>query len=167
VVALQAVTAGHEVTELMASLEAEGEFAEQLFTHGLGVQTAEAMAEWLHARVRSELGAGPAQGRRYSWGYPSCPEQSELTKVFDLLDAPSIGLRLSGGFAVEPEQSTLAIVAHHPQAVYFGMKSGMLPKTAKQAADELIAGSDKDPTRMAQLSDSDPAGVAEDEPALA
>jgi 5-methyltetrahydrofolate--homocysteine methyltransferase len=167
VVALQAVTAGGEVTELMASLEAEGEYAEQLFVHGLGVQTAEGMAEWMHARVRSDLGISSAQGRRYSWGYPSCPEQSELTKVFDLLDAPSIGLRLSGGFAVEPEQSTLAIVAHHPQAVYFGMKSGMLPKTAKQAADELIAGTDKDPTRMAQLPDSDPAGAAADEPALA
>jgi 5-methyltetrahydrofolate--homocysteine methyltransferase len=167
VVALQAVTAGEEVTELMASLEAEGEFAEQLFVHGLGVQTAEGMAEWVHARVRSELGITPAQGRRYSWGYPSCPEQSELTKVFDLLDGPSIGLRLSGGFAVEPEQSTLAIVAHHPQAVYFGMKSGRLPKTAKQAADDLIAGTNKDPTRMASLPDSDPAGAAEDEPALA
>ena len=167
VVALQAVTAGEEVTELMASLEAEGEFAEQLFVHGLGVQTAEGMAEWLHARVRADLGMPAAQGRRYSWGYPSCPEQSELTKVFDLLDAPSIGLRLSGGFAVEPEQSTLAIVAHHPQAVYFGMKSGRLPKTAKQAADELIAGTDRDPTLMAALPDSDPAATAEDEPALA
>ncbi|HWF55402.1 MAG TPA: homocysteine S-methyltransferase family protein, partial [Solirubrobacteraceae bacterium] len=112
VVALQAVTAGEGVTELMARLEADGEFAEQLFVHGLGVQTAEGMAEWVHARVRSELGIGAAQGRRYSWGYPSCPEQSELTKVFALLDAPSIGLRLSGGYAVEPEQSTLAIVAH-------------------------------------------------------
>ena len=148
VVALQAVTAGGQVTELMASLEAEGEFAEQLFVHGLGVQTAEGMAEWLHARVRCELGIEPAQGRRYSWGYPSCPEQSELTKVFPLLDAPSIGLRLSGGYAIEPEQSTLAIVAHHPQAVYFGMRSGTLPRTAKQADDELIAGTDKDPTRM-------------------
>ena len=168
VVALQAVTAGEEVTELMASLEAEGEFAEQLFVHGLGVQTAEGMAEWLHARVRSELGITPTQGRRYSWGYPSCPEQSELTKVFDLLDAPSIGLRLSGGYAVEPEQSTLAIVAHHPQAVYFGMKSGTLPKTGKQAADELIAGTEKDPTLMASLPDADPAGgAAADEPALA
>jgi 5-methyltetrahydrofolate--homocysteine methyltransferase len=167
VVALQAVTAGEEVTELMASLEAEGEFAEQLFVHGLGVQTAEGMAEWLHARARSELGTAPVQGRRYSWGYPSCPEQSELSKVFDLLDAPSIGLKLSGGFAVEPEQSTLAIVAHHPQAVYFGMKSGRLPKTDKQAADDLIAGTEKDPTLIASLPDSDPSGAAEDEPALA
>src|SRR5204862_5042906 len=148
--AIQAVTAGDEVTELMARLEADGEFAEQLFTHGLGVQTAEGIAEWLHACVRRDLGIDRGQGRRYSWGYPACPEQSEHEKVFRLLDAPSIGLRLSGGYAVEPEQSTLAIVAHHPQAVYFGMKSGVLPKTDRQAADELVAGTDKDPTRLAE-----------------
>ena len=71
--------------------------------------------------------------------------------MFRLLDAPAIGLRLSGGFAVEPEQSTLAIVAHHPQAVYFGMKSGQLPRTARQAADEVIAGTDKDPARTAEF----------------
>jgi 5-methyltetrahydrofolate--homocysteine methyltransferase len=156
VVAIQAVTAGHEVTELMAKLEAEGEFAEQLFVHGLGVQTAEGMAEWLHGHVRFDLGIEPAQGRRYSWGYPACPEQSEHEKVFRLLDAPSIGLSLSGGYAVEPEQSTLAIVAHHPQAVYFGMKSGFLPKTGRQSADELIAGTDKDPTRLDELTDAEP-----------
>jgi 5-methyltetrahydrofolate--homocysteine methyltransferase len=164
VVAIQAVTAGDEVTELMARLEQEGEFAEQLFVHGLGVQTAEGMAEWLHARVRAELGISPAQGRRYSWGYPACPDQAEHEKVFRLLDAPQIGLRLSGGFAVEPEQSTLAIVAHHPQAVYFGMKSGFLPKTARQAADELIAGTEKDPTRLGELPDAEPA--EEGEPAM-
>jgi 5-methyltetrahydrofolate--homocysteine methyltransferase len=172
VVAIQAVTAGDEVTELMAKLERDGEFAEQLFVHGLGVQTAEGMAEWLHSRVRTDLGIEPVQGRRYSWGYPACPEQSEHEKVFRLLDAPAIGLRLSGGYAVEPEQSTLAIVAHHPQAVYFGMKSGFLPKTDKQAADELIAGTDKDPSRLAALTDDEPEaddGLAagEGEPALA
>jgi 5-methyltetrahydrofolate--homocysteine methyltransferase len=102
VVALQAVTAGDEVTKLMAQLEADGEFAEQLFTHGLGVQTAEGIAEWLHACARRDLGIDRDQGRRYSWGYPACPEQSEHEKVFRLLDAPSIGLRLSGGYAVEP-----------------------------------------------------------------
>jgi 5-methyltetrahydrofolate--homocysteine methyltransferase len=165
VVALQAVTAGDEVTELMASLEAEGEFAEQLFVHGLGVQTAEGMAEWVHARVRRELGIGAAQGRRYSWGYPSCPEQSELEKVFPLLDAPSIGMSLSGGYALLPEQSTLAIVAHHPQAIYFGMKSGKLPRDERQASDELIAGTEKDPTRMGKLPDEDPSDAGE--PALA
>ena len=155
VVALQAVTAGDEVTQLMAKLEQDGEFAEQLFVHGLGVQTAEGMAEWLHAKVRSDLQIPPSQGRRYSWGYPACPEQSEHEKVFRLLDAPQVGLRLSGGYAVEPEQSTLAIVAHHPQAVYFGMKSGFLPKGERQAADDLIAGSDRDPTRLAELSDAE------------
>ncbi|HWF55057.1 MAG TPA: homocysteine S-methyltransferase family protein [Solirubrobacteraceae bacterium] len=163
VVAIQAVTAGDEVTELMARLEAEGEFAEQLFVHGLGVQTAEGMAEWVHARVRSELGIGAAQGRRYSWGYPACPEQSEHEKVFRLLDAPSIGLRLTGGFAVEPEQSTLAIVAHHPQAVYFGMRSGFLPKNDRQAADELIKDTDRDPTRLGSLPDEDPLDLADGE----
>jgi 5-methyltetrahydrofolate--homocysteine methyltransferase len=174
VCALQAVTAGGEVTKLMARLEGDGEFAEQLFVHGLGVQTAEGMAEWLHARVRSELGIGSAQGRRYSWGYPACPDQSEHEKIFRLLDAPAIGLRLSGGYAVEPEQSTLAIIAHHPEAVYFGMKSGFLPKTDRQAADELIAGTVKDPTRLSDLTDAEPepgtdeeAGAAEDEHAMA
>jgi len=136
VVALQAVTVGPRVTEVCERLEAEGEFAEQLFTHGIGVQAAEGIAEWLHARVRSELGIDSGAGRRYSWGYPACPDQSEHVKVFDLLDAERIGLRLSGGFAVEPEQSTVAIVAHHPQATYFGMKSGFVPEDG--APDDLV-----------------------------
>ena len=156
VVALQAVTVGDEVTELMASLEADGEFAEQLFVHGLGVQTAEGMAEWLHGRVRGQLSIGAAQGRRYSWGYPSCPEQSELEKVFRLLDAESIGLRLSGGHALEPEQSTIAIIAHHPQAIYFTMKSGKLKAVDATDGDEVIAGSRRDPTRGDALPDADP-----------
>ncbi len=163
VVALQAVTVGPEVTEVITALEAEGEFAEQLFTHGLGVQSAEGTAEWLHSRVRSELGIGATEGRRYSWGYPACPDQSEHEKIYRLLDAPAIGLSLTGGYAVEPEQSTLAIIAHHPQAVYFGMKSGFLPKD--KAPDDIIAGSDRDAT---QRRDQDPAeGPPEDEPALA
>jgi 5-methyltetrahydrofolate--homocysteine methyltransferase len=145
VVAIQAVTAGPQVTELMAALEKQGEFAEQLYTHGLGVQTAEGMAEWLHARVRTELAIPADQGRRWSWGYPACPDQSEHSKVFRLLGAESIGLSLSGGHAVEPEQSTVAILAHHPQAVYFGMKSGFIPKA--KAPDELIKDTDKDPRR--------------------
>jgi 5-methyltetrahydrofolate--homocysteine methyltransferase len=141
VVAFQAVTVGPEVTELMAKLEADGEFSEQLFTHGLGVQTAEGLAEWVHARIRRELGIELDQGRRYSWGYPACPDQSEHVKLFRVLDAERIGLSLSGGYAVEPEQSTVAIVTHHPQAVYFGMKSGRVPK--EKAPDELIAGTDR------------------------
>jgi 5-methyltetrahydrofolate--homocysteine methyltransferase len=141
VVALQGVTVGPEVTELMAKLEAEGEFAEQLFTHGLGVQSAEGLAEWLHAEIRRGLGIELDQGRRYSWGYPACPDQSEHEKVWRLLDLEQIGMYLSDGYAVMPEQSTVAIVAHHPQAVYFGMKSGFIPKG--KLGDELIAGTER------------------------
>jgi 5-methyltetrahydrofolate--homocysteine methyltransferase len=141
VCAIQAVTVGAEVTELINRLEAEGEFAEQLFVHGLGVQAAEGLAEWLHAGARRDLGIDLDQGRRYSWGYPACPDQEEHVKVFRLLGAESVGLSLSGGYALEPEQSTVAIVAHHPQAVYFGMKSGFVPED--KVGDELIAGTER------------------------
>jgi 5-methyltetrahydrofolate--homocysteine methyltransferase len=157
VVCLQAVTAGDEVTDLMAQLERDGEFAEQLFVHGLGVQTAEGMAEWLHAEIRKGLGIPATQGRRYSWGYPAVPDQAEHEKVYRLLDATArIGLRLSGGYAVEPEQSTLAIVAHHPEAIYFGTTSGrLLPEGHRGRADDVIKGSHRDPTRLDVLDDDD------------
>src|SRR5688572_16790440 len=141
VVAIQGVTVGPEVTELMGRLEREGEFAEQLFTHGLGVQAAEGLAEWLHSEIRRGLGIDFDQGRRYSWGYPACPDQSEHEKVWRLLELEKIGMYLSDGFAVMPEQSTVAIIAHHPQAVYFGMKSGFIPK--EKIGDELIAGTER------------------------
>ena len=134
-VALQGVTVGDEVTEVINRLEQEGEFAEQLFTHGLGVQSAEGLAEWLHAEARRELGIELDQGRRYSWGYPACPDQSEHEKVWRLLGLEDIGMTLSGGFAVMPEQSTVAIVSHHPQSVYFGMKSGFIPREEERRAD--------------------------------
>ncbi|HEY5332075.1 MAG TPA: dihydropteroate synthase, partial [Solirubrobacterales bacterium] len=85
VVALQGVTVGAEVTELMDRLGAAGEVTEQYFVHGLGVQTAEGLAEWLHSQVRRGLEIPLDQGRRYSWGYPACPDQSEHEKVWRLL----------------------------------------------------------------------------------
>jgi 5-methyltetrahydrofolate--homocysteine methyltransferase len=154
VVALQGVTVGPKVTELIEHLELEGEFAEQLYVHGLGVQAAEGLAEWLHSEVRRDLGIPLDQGRRYSWGYPACPDQSEHEKVWRLLDLEAIGMTLSDGYAVMPEQSTVAIVAHHPQAVYFGMKSGFIPE--RKAPDELIAGTE----RGGALSSTHPAGSA-------
>ena len=141
VVALQGVTVGAEVTKRIEQLEKDGEFAEQLFVHGLGVQAAEGLAEFTHAQVRSDLGIDAGQGRRYSWGYPACPDQSEHTKLWKLMELEEIGMGLSDGFAVDPEQSTVAIIAHHPQAVYFGMKSGFVPEAPKP--DELIAGTDR------------------------
>jgi 5-methyltetrahydrofolate--homocysteine methyltransferase len=154
VIALQVVTAGGDVTDLMARLEADGEFAEQLFVHGLGVQTAEGMAEWLHAKVRADLGIDAAQGRRYSWGYPAVPEQAEHEKVDRLLGLETIGMRLSGGHAPEPEQSTLALIAHHPQAGYFGMRNGRL--LADGSPDDVIKGTGRDPSRFAEPTDDEP-----------
>jgi 5-methyltetrahydrofolate--homocysteine methyltransferase len=175
VIALQAVTVGSEVTELMAKLEADGEYAEQLFVHGLGVQTAEGLAEWLHFRVREMLGIDLAQGRRYSWGYPAVPEQSEHVKVDQLLHLKQIGMSITEGYAPEPEQSTLALVAHHPQAIYFGTRQGRL--LGNGSPDDLIRGSSRDPSLFAssdgaapELADSEPPGGAvqeEDEPAMA
>ncbi len=167
VIAVQAVTVGSEVTELMARLESEGEFAEQLFVHGLGVQTAEGLAEWLHAKAREMLDIGAAQGRRYSWGYPAVPEQAEHLKVEKLLGLEQIGMTITDGYAPEPEQSTLAMIAHHPQAIYFGTRQGRLLPDG--SPDDLIRGSHRDPSLFADLDDDDPpegAVEAEDEPAM-
>jgi 5-methyltetrahydrofolate--homocysteine methyltransferase len=168
VIAVQAVTVGAEVTELMAKLEAEGEFAEQLFVHGIGVQTAEGLAEWLHFVAREMLGIEASQGRRYSWGYPAVPEQSEHLKVEKLLDLSQIGMTITDGYAPNPEQSTLALVAHHPQAIYFGTRQGRL--LADGSPDDVIRGSSRDPSLFGELDDADPpdgAVEAEDEPAMA
>ncbi len=174
VIAVQAVTVGAEVTELMAKLEADGEFAEQLFVHGLGVQTAEGLAEWLHAEARAMLGIPATQGRRYSWGYPAVPEQSEHLKVEKLLGLGDIGMRITEGYAPEPEQSTLALIAHHPQAIYFGTRQGRLLPNG--SPDDLIKGSYRDPSLFGRdadgpaLGDEDPPDGAveeEDEPAMA
>ncbi len=173
VIAVQAVTVGSEVTELMAKLEAEGEFAEQLFVHGLGVQTAEGLAEWLHAKAREMLGIPATQGRRYSWGYPAVPEQSEHLKVEKLLDLGQIGMTISDGYAPIPEQSTLALIAHHPQAIYFGTRQGRLLPDG--SPDDIIKGSYRDPSLTTfdgarQLDDEGPPAGAveeEDQPAIA
>jgi 5-methyltetrahydrofolate--homocysteine methyltransferase len=174
VIAVQAVTVGREVTQLMDKLGAEGEVTEQYFVHGLGVQTAEGLAEWLHWRVREMLGIDETQGRRYSWGYPAVPEQSEHLKVDALLDLRQIGMTITDGYAPDPEQSTLALVAHHPQAIYFGTRQGRLLPDG--SPDDVIKGSPRDPSLFGadgaagpQLADGEPPEGAveeEDEPAM-
>src|SRR5207302_8741249 len=108
------------------------------FVHGLGAQTAEGVAEWLHYEVRRMLDIPITQGRRYSWGYPAVPDQSEHLKVDRLLDLSRIGMRITDGYAPDPEQSTLALVAHHPQAIYFGTRQGRLLPNG--SPDDLIRG---------------------------
>ena len=108
------------------------------------MQTAEGLAEWLHWRARQALGIEATQGRRYSWGYPAVPEQSEHIKVAQLLNLDQIGMTITDGYAPEPEQSTLALIAHHPQAGYFGMRNGRL--LADGSPDDVIKGTDRDPS---------------------
>ncbi|MCW3038570.1 MAG: methionine synthase [Solirubrobacterales bacterium] len=163
VLAVQALTVGSEVTDLMAKLEQDGEFAEQLFVHGLGVQTAEGLSEWLHWKIRGWYGIPETQGRRLSWGYPAVPEQSEHTKVDAILGLDKIGITLTDGYSPTPEQSTLAMIVHHPQAIYYGMRNGRLLPDG--SPDEVIRGTRRDPTLVqADLIDQDAIeGPIEDE----
>ncbi|WP_327167174.1 methionine synthase [Streptomyces subrutilus] len=135
VVGLQVVTVGSKIGEATARLFEADAYREYLELHGLSVQLAEAMAEYWHARVRSELGfAGedPAQvedmfdlkyrGARFSLGYGACPDLEDRAKIADLLQPERIGVHLSEEFQLHPEQSTDAIVIHHPEAKYFNAR---------------------------------------------
>ncbi len=122
VVALQAVTVGSAATARFEALQESGDYAEGYFFHGLAVQTAEASAETLHRRIRTELGLQPGQGKRYSWGYPAIPTLEDHRKVFDLLPAETeLGMSLTAAYQLVPEQSTAAIILHHPAARYFSI----------------------------------------------
>ena len=120
-VAFQIVTAGKEASERTERLQAAGDYSDSFYSHGLSVQTAEGLAEWLHQRVRDELGIGPETGKRYSWGYPSCPDLEQHVLVDKLLDIGQIGVAVTDGYQFEPEQTTAAIVIHHPAAKYFAL----------------------------------------------
>ncbi|MGW6393640.1 methionine synthase [Streptomyces sp. NPDC055103] len=135
VVGLQVVTVGSKIGEATAKLFASDSYREYLELHGLSVQLAEAMAEYWHARVRSELGFGgedPAKvedmfdlkyrGARFSLGYGACPDLEDRAKIADLLQPERIGVHLSEEFQLHPEQSTDAIVIHHPEAKYFNAR---------------------------------------------
>jgi 5-methyltetrahydrofolate--homocysteine methyltransferase len=132
--AFSIVTMGHAISERTAKLFADDRYQEYLLLHGVGVEMAEALAEYWHRRVREEWGFahedGPSlaglfrqqyRGGRYSWGYPACPDLEDNVKVLDLLDGERIGLECSEetGFQYQPEQTTSALICHHPQAKYF------------------------------------------------
>jgi len=120
VVGFQVVTVGHTATERFDQFQADGNYSEGYFTHGLAVQTAEATAEYLHHHIRREMGIPEGQGKRYSWGYPAIPELEDHRKVFDLLPVEKeLGMQLSPAYQLIPEQSTAAIVLHHAQAKYY------------------------------------------------
>ncbi|HEY7927968.1 MAG: methionine synthase [Candidatus Dormibacteria bacterium] len=124
VVALQLVTTGPGASELTAQLQRDGEYDDMLRVHGFATQMAEATAEWLHQRIRDELGLDADRGRRYSWGYPSCPDLEDHETFFRIVPGELIGVELTGGYQLVPEQSTAAIVLHHPQSRYFAVYGG-------------------------------------------
>jgi 5-methyltetrahydrofolate--homocysteine methyltransferase len=124
VVAFQVVTVGDEATRRFESLQAAGEYSEAFYSHGLAVEAAEAVAEWLHRRVRRELGIPGGRGKRYSWGYGACPDLEDHAQLFSLLPAEeALGMELTSAFQLIPEQSTAAILVHHPQAKYYAVRT--------------------------------------------
>ncbi|HET6822649.1 MAG TPA: vitamin B12 dependent-methionine synthase activation domain-containing protein, partial [Anaerolineales bacterium] len=123
VVAFQVVTVGQEATERFEKMQANNDYTEAYFSHGLSVQTAEATADYLHQHIRRELGIPENQGKRYSWGYPAIPELEDHKKVFALLPAveTELGITLSAAYQLIPEQSTAAIIVHHKAAKYYSV----------------------------------------------
>ncbi len=129
------VTVGHDVSELERKQFADGDFQEYLYTHGMGVETAEALAEYWHKMIRQEMGIADQEpnelrllfsakyhGARYSFGYPACPNLEDQAILMDLLQPEDIGISLSEEFMLVPEQSTSAIIVHHPEAKYFNIR---------------------------------------------
>jgi 5-methyltetrahydrofolate--homocysteine methyltransferase len=128
------VTMGGVVSEEAARLFVANEYQQYLLLHGLGVEMAEALAEYWHRRIRDEWGFvdedGPTvgglfrqqyRGGRYSWGYPACPELEDNATVARLLDSERLGIEVNEetGWQYQPEQTTSALICHHPQAKYF------------------------------------------------
>jgi 5-methyltetrahydrofolate--homocysteine methyltransferase len=119
-IALQVVTVGRGVSQRIDALQRAADYSESYFLHGFSVQSAEALAEHTHRRIRRELGIAGDRGKRYSWGYGACPDLSQHALVWRLLDVErALGAELTEAFQIVPEQSTAAIVIHHPQATYF------------------------------------------------
>ncbi|MBX3385404.1 MAG: methionine synthase [Phycisphaeraceae bacterium] len=134
VLGLHCVTMGPRVSEAARRLFEANDYTNYLYLHGLGVETAEALAEFWHKRMRQELGiAGDDsprvrelftqhyRGSRYSFGYPACPDMSDQDRLWRLIDPTRIGCVLTENWQIDPEQSTSAIIVHHPGAKYFNV----------------------------------------------
>ncbi|HEX8708013.1 MAG TPA: methionine synthase [Pyrinomonadaceae bacterium] len=135
VVAFHLVTMGRRASEFSQELFKADNYADYLFFHGLSVESAEALAELWHKRIRQELGIAQRdapeltklfhqayQGSRFSFGYPACPDLEDQVKLFELLDPARIEVELTEEFQLDPEQSTSAIIVHHEEAKYFSIE---------------------------------------------
>jgi 5-methyltetrahydrofolate--homocysteine methyltransferase len=130
--ALFVVTAGEAVRERSEEAKAKGEFFRSHAIQALAIETAEGCAEWLHRRLREDLGfpdpptltmhdrfTSKYRGKRYSFGYPACPNLDDQQIIWRLLRPDEIGVRLTEGMMMEPEASVSALVFHHPDCAYF------------------------------------------------
>jgi 5-methyltetrahydrofolate--homocysteine methyltransferase len=134
IVGFQVVTVGDEATRRFDKLQQAGEYSEAYYAHGLAVETAEAVAEWLHRRIRHELAIPPGRGKRYSWGYGACPDLEDHATLFKILPAErELAMELTSAYQLIPEQSTAAIIVHHPEAKYYAVR------TANPVAAEAVA----------------------------
>ncbi|MGH7669515.1 MAG: vitamin B12 dependent-methionine synthase activation domain-containing protein, partial [Gemmatimonadaceae bacterium] len=105
------------------TLQSAGEYTEAFYVHGIAVETAEAVAEWMHRKLRRDLGIPAGQGKRYSWGYGACPDLDDHALVFRMLPAAQdLGMDLTTAYQLVPEQSTAAIIVHHPDAKYYAVR---------------------------------------------
>lgn len=122
-VVFQLATVGQKAADHIERLNKSDKYEEGLLWHGLAVQTAEALAQWTHQRVLKEWGLPINRGKRYSPGFPACPEMGDQERIFRLLDATKLlGVRLTDAFMMVPEQSTSALVVHHPDAEYYNVR---------------------------------------------
>ncbi len=134
IIGMHCVTVGHRATEEAQKLFKANDYTNYLYLHGLAVETAEALAEFWHKRMRQELSIANEdspkikdlftqkyRGSRYSFGYPACPNLQDQEKLFALLEPSRIGCVLTENWLIDPEQSTSAIIVHHPEAKYFNV----------------------------------------------
>jgi 5-methyltetrahydrofolate--homocysteine methyltransferase len=136
-IALFVVTAGEGIMAHSEQAKHAGEFFKAHALQALGIETAEGCAEWLHRRIREDWGfpdppsltmqerfTSRFRGKRYSFGYPACPNLEDQEKLWRLLKPDEIGVHLTDGFMMEPEASVSALVFHHPDCAYFTAAEG-------------------------------------------
>jgi 5-methyltetrahydrofolate--homocysteine methyltransferase len=130
--AIFVVTAGAGVREEAERAKQAGEFFKTHALQALAIETAEGCAEWLHRRIREDWGFPDSptmtmqerftsryRGKRYSFGYPACPNLEDQQGIWKLLRPEEIGVQLTEGMMMEPEASVSALVFHHPDCAYF------------------------------------------------
>src|SRR5690606_3067584 len=120
---LQVVTVGKIATETFEVLQNQNLYSDAYYFHGLAVQGAEATANYVSRHIAQQLEISTERGKRYSWGYPACPDLEDHQQVLRLLPnaAADLGLSLTESFQWVPEESTAAIFVHHPDAKYYSV----------------------------------------------